>query len=81
MYCVSKIGNCKGNTHKKKDLFNLLALTGALREGVQMKKTFLNGHCTFRGGGGRPLPDWFGPFLDALASLDFTLVSESVSES
>ena len=25
---------------KKKDLFNLLALTGALREGVQMKKTF-----------------------------------------
>ena len=31
-----------------------------VREGVQMKKTFLIGHCPFRGGGGRPLPGWFG---------------------
>ena len=36
---------------------------GSLREGVQMKKTFLNGHCPFRGGGGRPLSSWFGPFF------------------
>ena len=34
-----------------------------VREGVQMKKTFLNGHCPFRGGGGKPLPGWFGPFF------------------
>ena len=35
-----------------------------LREGVQMKKkTFLNGHCPFRGGGGLPLPGWFGLFF------------------
>ena len=27
------------------------------------KKTFLNGHCPFRGGGGRPMPGWFGPFF------------------
>ena len=34
-----------------------------VREGVQIKKTFLNGHCPFRGGGPQPLPGCFGPFF------------------
>ena len=38
-------------------------ITITIREGVQMKKTFLNGHCPFRGGGPQPLPGCFGPFF------------------
>ena len=39
-----------------------IMLVSEIREGVRMKKTFLNGHCPFRGGG-RPLPGCFGPFF------------------
>ena len=43
--------------------FMIIFVTWQLREGVQTKQTFLNGHCMFRGGGGQPLPGWFGPFF------------------
>ena len=33
-----------------------------LREGVNGKKTFSFGHCPNYGGGGLPMPEFFGPF-------------------
>ena len=41
----------------------MLALPINVREGVNGKKTFSFGHCPNDGGGGLPMPEFFGPLF------------------
>ena len=60
LFCADAISTQKRSTTLI-EYFSQCTLS--LREGVQIKKTFLNGHCPFRGGGSTPARLFWSFFL------------------